>query len=94
MYGGLDPFSLLAALAFGAFLLQLLLTLLNSSARSLNVVDLNTPLMMSDFHLPTFMTSADVSCRQTDLTFLTFTTPNNLTHLALDIYHISHFKEC
>ncbi len=66
MYGGLDPFSLLAALAFGAFLLQLLLTLLNTSARSLSVVDLNTPLEMSDFHLPNFMTSADVSSPPTD----------------------------
>lgn len=58
---GLDPFALLAALAFGAFLLQLLLTLLNTSARSLDVVDLNTPLVLSDFHVPSFMTKMDVS---------------------------------
>ncbi|CAG7835418.1 unnamed protein product [Allacma fusca] len=57
--GGLDPFSLLAALAFAAFLLQLLMVLLSSSARSLDVVDLNTPMLMSDFHIPNFMKSAD-----------------------------------
>ena len=35
--------------------------MMNSSARSLDVTDLNTPLMMSDFHMPNFMTAADVS---------------------------------
>lgn len=59
--GGLDPFALLAALAFGAFLLQLLLTLLNTSQRSLDVVDINVPLMMSDYHIPNIMTRMDVS---------------------------------
>jgi len=58
---GLDPFSLLAALAFGAFLLQLLMTLLTTSARSLDVVDINTPLLMSDSYVPNFMSKMDVS---------------------------------
>ena len=44
----LDPYTVLAALGFGTFLFNIIYALLNRSARSVDVSDMDVPLQMSD----------------------------------------------
>ena len=60
-YGGgagyVDPYVILASLGFGVFLFNIIYNLLNRSARSTDVLDLNLPLEMSD--MPDLFQSID-----------------------------------